>query len=105
MEKRLIEWIILIGALLILILGVIFFIFYFNNQEEICQTNPFVYGAKQYVKQDHIGAVHGRVMLGTFPSSEIWFNENNMTFLSQKYKNGMGGEPPILNKSIFDLVS
>jgi len=100
MEKRL-EWIIFISLVLILVLGVVFFIFYFTNQEEICQINPFVYGAKQYTKQDHITAVNGRVLLGTFPPSEILFNENNMTYLSQKYKNRGGDYLPPLNESIF----
>lgn len=101
MEKRL-EWIIFISLVLILVLSVVFFILYFTNQEEICQINPFVYGAKQYAKQDHIAAVNGRVLLGTFPSSEILFNENNMTYLSQKYKNRRGDYLPPLNEPIFN---
>jgi len=89
MEKR-VENIIFISLVLILVLAVAFFIFYFKNQEDICQVNPLVYGAKQYTKMDHISTAQGRVILGTFPPSEIWFNENNMTFLSQKYKKGSG---------------
>jgi len=104
MEKRLIENIIFISLVLILVLAVAFFIFYFKNQEDICQINPLVYGARQYAEQDHVSTAQGILILGTFPSSEIWFNENNMTFLSQKYKQGMGGFPPSLNKTNFNLT-
>ena len=48
MNNKLINFLIVLGLILVLLVGIFVIVYYFKINSEECMAEPFVYGAKQF---------------------------------------------------------
>jgi len=77
------DWIMLMGIVIIMLVGVFGIIFYFNYENGKCVSNPFVYGSKVLADKYEVEVIGSIILLNTegknFPI--IKFNSKEIEYL------------------------
>ena len=75
------DYLIIFGLILIILVGIFLISYYFNNTKEVCISNPLVFGIKQLEEGSGVEII-GMLTVKDHPEIIINFDRNNLSIIN-----------------------